>query len=139
MGWRYGLEHFLNIFHREATIFCAGVCSSVYKTFQSVDGIINPMRLSVKRPFLRTKATFQQVVSEKSPSLRTGPVNCLPPLLFVAVRSLPRLAEVFCLWRIATSENSRLDNFYCHSESGDHSVEHCDTWNYHTIFYTGNI
>ena len=58
--------------NREATIFCAGVCSSVYKTFQSVDGIINPMSLSVIWPFLRTKAAFQQVVSVKSPFLRTG-------------------------------------------------------------------
>ena len=41
--------------NREATIFCAGVCSSIYKTFQSVDGIINPMSLSVICPDCRSQ------------------------------------------------------------------------------------
>lgn len=56
-----------------------------------------------------------------------------------AVRSLLRLAEIFCPWHMSISEGCRSDDFHCHSKSSDHSVEDGDTWDYHTVFYTGNI
>ena len=56
-----------------------------------------------------------------------------------AIRSLLRLAEIFCPWHMSISEGCRSDDFHCHSQSSDHSVEDGDTWDYHTVFYTGNI
>ena len=41
--------------NREVTIFCAGVWSSIPETVQSVDGIINPMSLSVICPDCRSQ------------------------------------------------------------------------------------
>lgn len=56
-------------------------------------------------------------------------------LFIIAIRSLLRLAEIFRLRGEPVSTYCWEDYFNGHSESGNHSVEDREAWDYHTIFY----
>ena len=71
-------------------------------------------------------------------SMETG-VFVDGPLFFCSIRSLLRLAEVFRLRDEPISADSRSDDFHCHSEGGNHSIEDCYTRYDYSVLYTGYV
>ena len=61
------------------------------------------------------------------------------PLFFCSIRSLFRLAEIFCLRSVSISADSRSDDFHRHSQSGNHPIENSNTGYYHSVFDTRYI